>query len=494
MSKYGSLRKHQVRALKVAEEIIDGRRKQKVVVAGVTPGGGKTLMASIFANELGDAGFIEQVIVVVPNDSLGEQMKQGFHDRDRGLHRFLVESTRQGTIPGTGIPFGKVVTYQSLSSERTSKRHAKWAAKRRTLVIFDECHHLLKEKSWEIGARRLVDAAKLVLCMSGTLWRWDEEPIPFIPYNENNVAIVDIRYSRPEALSEQAVLPVEFKFFDGEAVYERHNVPHETRLSRASKKEQSDALRTALGSAEYTQKFLTEALRDWERYRRQGYQSQLIVCCHSQQAAKAAHKFVRHHFGVHNPVLSVCSESNADKAIRAFRSGQAGILTTVRKAYEGLDVRGATHLVYLGNVRSYPFLDQVIARITRFNPDAPLKWEEQRGYVYAPDDPAMRQYVNTMHEEQLEYFREKDPGGLPGSPRKRSTFHPMGADVVGVNFGLDGRCLTPEENEAIRELAKLYPQMQLPLTDKLDLARRLGLISMPPGPSPEPNGGPHATA
>src|SRR5690606_10915432 len=164
------------------------------------------------------------------------QMKQGFHDHERGLTRHLIEKTKQDVLPETGAPFGRVTTYQALSVERTAKRFAKWCSRRRTLVIFDECHHLCEQKSWEVCARRLVDESRLALCMSGTLWRWDEEKIPFVPYNEKNVAIVDIRYSRPEALSEQAILPVEFKFFDGDAVYERQNVPHETRLSLASKK------------------------------------------------------------------------------------------------------------------------------------------------------------------------------------------------------------------------------------------------------------------
>lgn len=484
--KYGSLRKHQARALAVAREIVAGRRHQKVIVAGVTPGGGKTLMAALFAHELAEAGAIEQVLVVVPNDPLRQQMLENFHDPQRGLDRYLKEATAQGVVPSTGTPFGKVVTYQAVANASNMRRLLKFLSKKKTLVVFDECHHLLEDKAWERGARQIVEAAHLVLCMSGTLWRWDEERIPFVNYDAKNVAVVDIRYSRSEALREQAVLPVEFKFFDGQAVYEHRNVPHNTRLSSAPIKEQSRALKTALKSNDYAEKFLSEAVKDWERYRSYGYPSQLIVACHSQEKAKQAHQFIKHNYAKYFPVLSVSSEATADKAIKQFRAGQASVLTTVKKAYEGLDVKGATHLVYLGDIRSWPFLDQVIARITRHNPNAAISWAEQRGYVYAPDDKHMRDYVDNMLDEQAEYFREKEES-LNGVTAKhtRSSFKPEAAEVTEINYGLDGRCLTKEENIGIRRLQEECPELQAPLSFRLKCAERFGFIPQPPGPPQE---------
>jgi superfamily II DNA or RNA helicase len=439
-------------------------------------------MASLFANELADAGVIEQVLVVVPNDPLREQMRQNFHDSERGLNRYLTSATKQRVLPGLGTPFGKVVTYQSLSNQTKAKRLANWCAKRATLVIFDECHHLNENKAWERGSRILVERAKLVLCMSGTLWRWDKERIPFVNYDDQNIALVDIRYSRAEALSEKAVLPVELKFFDGEAIYEHRNVPHKTRLSSAPLNEQARSLKTCLQSEEYSTRFLLHSVKDWEHYRKVAYPSQLIVVCHSQSAARRAHKFIQHHFGTHNPVLSVCSIATADKAIKQFRAGQSGILTTVKKAYEGLDVPGASHLVYLGDIRSWPFLDQVIARVTRFNPAAPLDWSEQRGYVSASDDKMMRSYVDNMLEQQAEYFQERPvPVGGERAAHVKSTFRPDTASVTEINFGLDGRCLTKEENIGIRALEERFPRLQAPLSDRLEIAEKMGLVPLAPG-------------
>lgn len=482
MERHGKLRKHQQRALLVANEFVRGQRHQKVVVAGVTPGGGKTLMASLFANALADGKVIDQALVVVPNAPLREQMREGFHDESRGLERYLSGSMRQAPLPGMGKPFGQVVTYQALSSVVTAKRLASWCAKRRTLVIFDECHHLMDDKAWERGARAVVDTARLVLCMSGTLWRWDDERIPFVNYDANNKAVVDIRYSRAEALMEQAILPVEFRFFDGHAVYEHSKVPHDNLLSKVISKEEARTLKTCLKSEEYARKFLTDSVAEWEHYRSGGYPSQLIVACHDKKSARRADAILKHSHGRHMPVLSVCADPTADKAIKQFRSGQASILTTVRKAYEGLDVPGASHLVYLGDIRSWPFLDQVIARVTRFNRAAPLSWAEQRGYVYAPCDPRMRKYVDNMLEDQGEYFKEKEREEAGERERPtRSSFRPESAEVTSIGFGVDGRCLTEEENIGIRRLKQEMPQLRAPLDNMLVIAESMGYIPRPPG-------------
>ncbi len=478
---YGPLRKNQSRAIAVALEIVSKRRDHKVVVAGVTPGGGKTLMASLFANTLADHGIIQRVIVVVPNDALRQQMVDGFHDRSRGLDRFLRAPSGQTTLAGTGIPFGQVVTYQLLMNPKEAKRLARWCAEVPTLVIFDECHHLCSEKAWEVGARALVESCPRVLCMSGTLWRWDEGQIPFLHYDDNGRAAVDIRYSRNEALVEQAVLPVEFAFVDGNVLYDNKSVPHDTRLTSATMKEQPRALKTALSDEKYASEFIATALQDWERYRERYYRSSAIVVCHSKRSAQRAYRLVRKDFPKHSSALSLDGEPNSDRAIKKFRSGDHAILVTVRKAYEGLDVPCASHLVYLGDSRSTPFLDQVIARVTRFNDKADLPWADQRGHVYVPDDKRMREYVDNMLNEQAEYFREKQRGSGVGVERPRSTFRPRDASVTSVGFGYDGHCLTTEENIGVRELEKLYPHMRAPMVDKLDMATKMGLVPLAPG-------------
>jgi superfamily II DNA or RNA helicase len=481
-SKLGPLRKHQARALAVAREIVAGRRHQKVYVAGVTPGGGKTLMASLFSNELADHGVIEQVIVVVPNDPLRDQMRKSFHDPARGLDRYLRQQTHERVLPGLGKPFGVVATYQSLTSDISSKRYAALAAKRPTLLIFDECHHLCENKAWERGAKRLVDAAKILLAMSGTLWRWDEERIPFVNYDADNRAIVDIKYSRADALGEQAILPVEFRFFDGTAVYEHRSIPHDTALSLAPLKEQPRAVRTAIMSEEFVRKFLDAGMQEFERYRSQYYASQAIGVFHDKKSTRRACAWARHAHPKIAPVISLCGDGGSDQRIKSFRAGMHPVLFTVRKAYEGLDVPPATHLFYLGDSRSWPFLDQVIARVTRYNDKAPLSWDEQRGYVYVPDDKRIRDYVDNMMEEQEVYYRERErTANVTSLASRRGSFVPVSAEQTTRGFGIPGQVFTTEQNIGLLKLAELMPELRAPLTYRLTIADAMGLIPLAPG-------------
>jgi superfamily II DNA or RNA helicase len=484
LEKLGILRLHQDRGRVVANELVAGRRHQKIVVAGVTPGGGKTLMSAIFANVLADHSMIEQVLVVVPNDPLRLQMFQSFHDPSRGLCRYLgrVGGQRQGNLPGLGAPFGTVVTYQALTSDVALKRWVRWASKKRTLVIFDECHHLCEQKAWVRAAEKLVEASRLVLMMSGTLWRWDEERIPFVTYDSSGKAAIDIRYSRTDALREKAILPVEFRFFDGKACYEFRDKPHDTALSTATAKEQARAVKTALMNDEFVHPFLAAGMQDFERYRASYYPSQAIGVFHDKKRTRAAASWGRGAFPKNQPVVSLCGESGSDKAIVRFREGTFPVLFTVRKAYEGLDVRGATHLFYLGDSRSWPFLDQVIARVTRYNDKAPLSWEEQRGYVYVPDDKRTREYVQNMMEEQDAYYRERDDAtGTTSTNARRGRFVPVSAEQTGSGYGMQGHVCTTEENIGLSKLAERYPQLRAPLTYRLEFANILGLIPLAPG-------------
>jgi superfamily II DNA or RNA helicase len=474
-------RKHQRDAREFVDLILADIRKSKITVAGITPGGGKTLMASLFANKLADAEWIEQVLVVVPNDSLRQQFVESFHAPGLGLDRYLKAPCSQVPMPGMGRPFGSCITYQLLTNEREAKRFAKVVASKPTLVIFDECHHLSDPecgKAWERGARKLVDAAKHTLCMSGTLWRWDEERIPFIEYDENNVAKVDIRYSRAEALEEQAVLPFDFKFVDGGVVYEHHRAPHETALSTATTKESSRALKTALLSNEYAEQFVVTALREWAQYREtSGHRSSAIVVCHSQEAAKRAMRVCSKHFTRFMPALALSSEPGSDRAIKHFRLGVNSILVTVRKAYEGLDVPGATHLVYLGDSRSWPFLDQVFARVARFDRASSLEWSEQIGHIFVPADSKMREYVANMLNEQAPYFREKEHSAGAAAHGKHSSFRPDSAEVTAIGAGIDGRVFTVDENRALAELDARYSTARLMKTrERIALAYDLGLV------------------
>jgi superfamily II DNA or RNA helicase len=493
--RYGLLRSHQWEGKALAEDIINGRRTEKVFVASVTPGGGKNRLAAIFAHELLDACIVDAVCIIGPNDALRHQTKLAFHDPAHGLPRHInaegnksLGSTQQAIFAASGY----VTTYAAVV--RAVKRHIKRFMGKRYLLVLDEPHHLAdaEHAQWAKAIRELKEFATLTLLMSGTLRRHDGERIPFVEYDEDTKrAKPTIKYTRRQALEEHAVLQAFFRLTDGTSHYDYRNRSHRVALKEASKKETGRALKAALLDPEFRAEFACKALDDWLDFRRNVYQSRMIVICHSQDAAKQMAKSIKERLGTSFQVaLCVSDAPRSQRALRRFReNGECHVLVTVNMAYEGLDVPDVTHLVCLTDKRSEPWLEQAFARATRVDPNCGRPWEQQLAYIYVPDDPPMRGFIDRILEEQEETFREKGEGGV--APKHwKSSFRPYGAEMGGDEYAdLHGR-LSPEENEIVDEARGKFPALRhLPPREILKLGEHFrGAPAAAPAPKPPTNG------
>ena len=75
---------------------------------------------------------------------------------------------------------GVVVTYAQVASHPT--RHRVRTENYRTLVVFDEIHHGGDAKSWGEAIREAFADATRRLALTGTPFRSDDSPIPFVTY------------------------------------------------------------------------------------------------------------------------------------------------------------------------------------------------------------------------------------------------------------------------------------------------------------------------
>jgi superfamily II DNA or RNA helicase len=477
---HGVLRQHQAEGFALARDILNGTFLKKIVVAAVTPGGGKTLLASVFAHALIEAGLIDFVLVIVPREALRQQMVEGFTVPNRNLRRKLAsEKSKNATQENLFGTAGLVTTYQAIA--RGSRRFLRRMKGKRTLVILDEPHHMADGEvdeecmAWKRAVDPIVEAAERVLLMSGTLMRHDGKPIPYVPYDPQTLeAIVDVRYSRRDALRERAIVPLSVRLLDGCAEYEHLHRKHVVHLSEAEGEERGRALRTVLEDPGYRDWVCLEALREWQNYRANVFKSKAIVVCHNQKAAQHIAKLIAHELKV-DVALAIDSEKNAHRSIHRFRNGIEGdVLVTVGMAYEGLDVPEATHLICLTNIRSRPWLEQVVNRITRFCMASGLPWEQQWGFLYVPDDKEMRAFIETIMEDQRATY-EKNPKIERKPPvYNRSTFKALDASVGEARYA-DMQGVYSQSESALIERVKV----ELPRTatwsprEILDLGRRL---------------------
>jgi superfamily II DNA or RNA helicase len=189
--------------------------KPRDFLAVATPGAGKTAFALRIAGELLADGTVERITVVVPTEHLKIQWSLAAARVGIALDPKFSNSSAQTSSEYHGV----VVTYAQVASHPT--RHRVRTENHRTLVVFDEIHHGGDAKSWGDAIREAYGDATRRLALTGTPFRSDDSPIPFVTYEPDAEGLMrsqaDHTYGYAEALADGVVRPVVFLAYSGEA-------------------------------------------------------------------------------------------------------------------------------------------------------------------------------------------------------------------------------------------------------------------------------------
>lgn len=488
------LRTHQAQVDGLVAAIAAGEAEDvRDILAAVTPGGGKSLLPVIAAARLMVAGIIERVIWVVPRDSLRLQAEEAFTDpgwRATLRHCLRVRATDNEPDPARGLA-GYITTYHAVAA--APDLHLAEVRRRRTLLVVDEVHHLPaladmepivendptspdNASSWSQALLPLLECANLRLLLSGTLERADGRAILWLPYRKGprpDAHQLDmaapgwavVGYSRAQAVADRAVLPVTFGALDGEATWREPGEPEDEivgphRLSGSHPTETTrpalfTALRTGFATQLLRQAF--EATRELRaaRRRERGLPpgtaarglGKFLVVAPDQASARAYLDKLRGWMPAGQAQrdirLATSSERDAHESLAAFRLlPEPSILVTVAMAYEGLDAPEVAVVAALTHIRSRPWLEQMIARATRVDPNAG-SYESQRALVFHPDDPLLGQFRKRVETEQGTSARKRP------RPARQGTLLPDWAlDAMEERGGREDG-ITPLESNAL---------------------------------------------
>jgi hypothetical protein len=462
------LRTHQAQLLGIARAVASGEASGVAdVLAAVTPGGGKSLLPVLAAHALIVAGVVARVCWVVPRDSLRLQAEEAFADpgwRAALGHALSVRAAENAPDPCRGMA-GYVTTYQAVAA--APALHLAEFRRHPTLLVLDEAHHLPAldgprvdgdgpdpAAAWSAALLPLLSHARVRLLLSGTLERADGRRILWLPYRRAGVAgegpaarkgdEVDLAapgwavvgYSRAQALSERAVLPVRFGALDGEASWLAEPGPDRTRaqvgphrLGGAFPCETTrPALFTALrtGFADVLLREAFDATRRLRARRRTALGvapgeacrglGKLLVVAPDQEQARRYLELLRGWVPralVETVRLATSDERDAHDTLASFRLlAEPSVLVTVAMAYEGLDAPEVAVVAALTHIRSRPWLEQMVARATRVDPRGG-EYEEQEALVFHPDDPFFAKFRWRMEMEQGTRARPR-PGRRQG--------------------------------------------------------------------------------
>ncbi|HEY9339098.1 MAG TPA: ATP-dependent helicase, partial [Kribbella sp.] len=241
----------------------------------------------------------------------------------------------------------------------------------KTLVILDEVHHGGDALSWRDGVREAFEPATRRLCLTGTPFRSDDNPIPFVTYEEGHDGVArskaDYTYGYGHALRDHVVRPVIFMSYSGEMRW-RTKAGDEiaARLGEPLTKDlTAQALRTALDPAgEWMGAVLAAADKRLTEVRRHMPDAGALVISGDQNTARAYAKTLRELTG-EAPTVVLSDEKAASKKIAKFSEDNSRWMVAVRMVSEGVDVPRLAVGVYATPTSTPLFFAQAVGRFVR---------------------------------------------------------------------------------------------------------------------------------
>jgi superfamily II DNA or RNA helicase len=398
-----------------------------------TPGAGKTAFALRIAAELLADRSIDTITVVVPTEHLKTQWAQAAAGDGIALDPKFRNSAAHTSSEYHGI----VVTYAQVAKHPA--RHRVRTEGRRTLVIFDEIHHGGDAKSWGDSIREAFGDATRRLALTGTPFRSDDSPIPFIRYEADKAGVrrsaADHTYGYAEALADGVVRPVVFLAYSGETRWrDSAGAEYTARLGEpASAEHVARAWRTALDPAgEWMPAVVTAADTRLRQLRAGGVPDAGGMIIASDQKAARAYAVLLQCITGESPTLVLSDDPGSSDRIAQFGAGTSPWLVAVRMVSEGVDVPRLAVGVYATSASTPLFFAQAIGRFVR------SRQPGETASVFLPSVPTLLQLASELEAQRNhvlgEPHRESDDELVAAQRRETE---PSEADNGFMSLGAD---------------------------------------------------------
>jgi superfamily II DNA or RNA helicase len=359
-----------------------------------TPGAGKTTFALSAAAELLGRRLVDRVTVVAPT----EHLKRQWADAAARAGLPLDPSYSAGAGKTSSDYVGVAVTYAGVAVNPLAMRIR--TERFRTLVILDEVHHAGDALSWGEAVQEAFDPATRRLALTGTPFRSDVNPIPFVTYQPGTDGIprsvADFTYGYGHALADHVVRPVLFMAYSGDLAWRtRAGDEVAARLGEPLTKDlTAQALRTALDpSGEWIPSVLAAADRRLTEVRRHVPDAGGLVIATDQEAARAYAALLRQISG--EPATVVLSdEKAASRRIADFTESERRWMVAVRMVSEGVDVPRLAVGVYATTTSTPLFFAQAVGRFVR------ARARGETASVFLPSVSTLLTYAAEMEVER----------------------------------------------------------------------------------------------
>ena len=403
-------------------------------LAVATPGSGKTTFALRVAAELLSQRAVEQITVVVPTEHLKVQWAQA-----AGRHGLALDPQFSNTNPQTSPEYhGAMVTYAQVASHPTL--HRVRTEQRKTLVIFDEIHHGADAKTWGDAIREAFGDATRRLALTGTPFRSDDSPIPFVAYTSGADGVLrseaDHSYGYAEALADGVVRPVVFLAYSGQARWrDSAGEEHAARLGEPLSAEQTArAWRTALDPAgEWMPAVIAAADQRLRQLRTHVPDAGGMIIASDQTSARAYAKLLTT-INSESPTLVLSDDPGSSTRITEFAESTSRWLVAVRMVSEGVDIPRLSVGIYATSASTPLFFAQAVGRFVR------SRRPGETASIFLPSVPNLLQLASELEAQRNHVLgqphRETDDP-LDGDPAVRAQTEKGDAEQSFTSLGAD---------------------------------------------------------
>ena len=370
-------------------------------LAVATPGAGKTTFALRIATELMAKGAVRRVTVVCPTEHLKTQWSESAARVGLTLDPdFTNAQGEEGSFfDGVCVTYAQVAANPGLHKRRTAARP--------TLVILDEIHHGGDALSWGDGIREAFQGAARRLSLTGTPFRSDDSPIPFVEYADDGDGVfrsrADYTYGYAEALRDGVVRPVMFLSYSGQMRWQtkQGDVVEATLGEPLTKDMTGQAWRTALNPAgDWIQAVLAAADERLTAVRKSIPDAGGLVIATDQKAARAYAERLEAISG-QRPTVVLSDDAGASDRIAEFSAGEERWMIAVRMVSEGVDVPRLAVGVYATSASTPLFFAQAIGRFVR------ARKRGETATVFLPSVPQLLGLAAEMEVERDHALGEK---------------------------------------------------------------------------------------
>ncbi len=369
-------------------------REPRDFLAAATPGAGKTTFALRLAVELIARRVIDRVTVVAPTDHLKRQWADAAHKAGLRLNPAFANGDGYGgrRFHGMAVTYAQVAVRASLHREIT--------ASARTLVILDEVHHGGDALSWGDAIREAFEPAVRRLSLTGTPFRTDTAPIPFVTYAPDDkgirTSLTDYSYGYGRALADGVVRPVIFMAYAGRMRWRtRMGDEMEARLGEGDTNDvTAQAWRTALDpKGEWMPAVLRAANTRLTGVRNSMPDAGGLVIATDRQSARAYAALLADITG-EKPTVVLSDEKASSGRIESFAASEKRWMVAVRMVSEGVDVPRLAVGVYATSASTPLYFAQAVGRFVR------ARRRGETASIFVPSVPSLLSLATQLELER----------------------------------------------------------------------------------------------